>query len=304
MKMMVAAGTGLAVTGIVNADEPQEAHSSAAGPAAVARRRIPSTGELLPVIGLGTSRTFDADPAGDIDALVDVMRAFLAAGGTLVDSSPMYRRAETIVGTLLNRLDRHDLFFATKVWTKEGREAGVKQMNESITKMAAPVMDLMQVHNLVAWETHLPTLREWKAARQIRYLGVTEMRNYELTEKLMREEDLDFIQIPYSVGDRRVEQRILPAARDTGTAVLVMRPFEAGRLFKRVEGKALPEWAAEFDCTSWAQFFLKFVLGHEAVTCPIPATSKLHHLVDNMQGGVGRMPDEAMRERMVAFLAD
>ncbi len=205
MKMMAEAGTGLAVTGIVKAEDPQEARSSATSPAAVPRRRIPSTGELLPVIGLGTSRTFDADPAGNIDALVDVMRAFLAAGGTLVDSSPMYRRAEAIVGTLLNRLDRHDLFFATKVWTKEGREAGITQMNESITKMAAPVMDLMQVHNLVAWETHLPTLREWKAARQIRYLGVTEMRNYELTEKLMREKDLDFIQIPYSIGDRRVE---------------------------------------------------------------------------------------------------
>lgn len=303
MKMMAAAGTGLAATQFVHADEPQDAHSH--GPtAAIARRRIPKTGELLPIIGLGTSRTFDADPAGEISPLVDVMRAFLDAGGTLVDSSPMYRRAETIVGTLLNRLDRHDLFFATKVWTKDGREAGVKQMNESITKMAAPVMDLMQVHNLLAWETHLPTLREWKEAGTIRYIGITEMRNYELTEKIMREENIDFIQIPYSIGDRRVEERILPAAADTGTAVLVMRPFEAGRLFKRVADKALPEWAAEFDCTSWAQFFLKFVLAHPAVTCPIPATSKVHHLIDNMQGGVGRVPDAAMRERMAALIEE
>ncbi len=305
VKMMAAAGAGLAATRVVNADDPQDAQSSQAGPAAVARRRIPSTGELLPVIGLGTSRTFDADPAGDIDALVDVMREFLAAGGTLIDSSPMYRRAETITGVLLERLNRDDVFFATKVWTDEGREAGKKQMHESIKKMHAPgVMDLMQVHNLRAWETHLPTLREWKKAGRIRYIGITEMRNYELTEKIMREEDIDFIQIPYSIGDRRVEDRILPAARDTGTAVLVMRPFEAGRLFGRVQGRELPEWAAEFDCTSWAQFFLKFVLGHRAVTCPIPATAKVHHLVDNMAAGVGRQPDDAMRKRMAALLEE
>ncbi|MHC4429937.1 MAG: aldo/keto reductase, partial [Planctomycetota bacterium] len=256
---------------------------------AVARRRIPATGELVPMIGLGTSRTFDVDPRGELDPLVPVMQEFLAAGGSVIDSSPMYRRAEAVTGALLDRVDRHDLFFATKVWTKEGREAGIAQMLASIDKMGAPVMDLMQVHNLVDWKTHLPTLREWKAAGRIRYIGVTEMRNFDLVVRLMREQDLDFIQIPYSITDRRVEERVLPVARDTGTAVLVMRPFERGRLFERVKGQPLPTWAAEFDCTSWAQFFLKFVLAHPAVTCPIPATSKVHHLVDNMRAGVGRL---------------
>ncbi|MCP3904237.1 MAG: aldo/keto reductase [Planctomycetes bacterium] len=270
------------------------------GPPAVARRRIPSSGELVPMIGLGTSRTFDVDPAGaEMPARVAVMRAFLDAAGSLIDSSPMYRRAEAVTGALLERVARFDVFFATKVWTDEGREVGIAQMESSIDKMkASPVMDLMQVHNLVDWRTHLPTLREWKAAGRIRYLGITEMRDFEAVEKLMREEDLDFIQIPYSIGDRRVEERVLPAARDTGTAVLVMRPFERGRLFGKVRERPLPEWAAEIDCASWAQFFLKFVLGHPAVTCPIPATSKVHHLVDNMAAGSGRQPDEAMRRRM------
>jgi aryl-alcohol dehydrogenase-like predicted oxidoreductase len=270
---------------------------------AIARRRIPSSGELVPMIGLGTSRTFDVDPESGLDPLVEVMRGFLAAGGSVIDSSPMYRRAETVVGSLLDRLQRRDVFFATKVWTDEGREAGIAQMESSIRKMrAAPAMDLMQVHNLVAWETHLPTLRAWKAAGRIRYLGVTEMRDFDTVERLMRDEDLDFIQVPYSITDRRVEQRILPAAIDTRTAVLVMRPFERGKLFERVEGRALPPCAAELDCTSWAQFFLKFICGHPAVTIPIPATSKVHHLADNMRAGVGRQPDEATRQRMAQAL--
>ena len=295
-KLLVVAPAGLALAPETRAEEPK-----ADRPVAVARRRIPSSGELLPVIGLGTSRTFNVDP-GAIGSLVDVMRGFLAAGGTVIDSSPMYGRAEEVTGALLDRLGRHDVFFATKVWTDKGREAGVTQMQESIRRMRAPVMDLMQVHNLVAWETHLPTLREWKATRRIRYIGITEMRDFGLVEKLMREEDIDFIQIPYSISDRRVEDRVLPAAADTATAVLVMRPFERGRLFRRVEGRPLPEWAAELDCTSWAQLFLKFVLGQPAVTCPIPATSKLHHLVDNMRAGAGRLPDEAMRRRMAELL--
>ena len=270
---------------------------------AVARRRIPSTGELVPVIGLGTSRTFDVDPRTEIDPLVPVMEEFLATGGSVIDSSPMYRRAEAVVGALLERVDRHDLFFATKVWTEEGREAGIAQMLASIDKMGAPVMDLMQVHNLVDWRTHLPTLRDWKAAGRIRYIGVTEMRDFDLVVRLMRQEDLDFIQIPYSIVDRRVEDRVLPVAQDTATAVLVMRPFERGRLFSKVRGRTLPEWAADFDCTSWAQFFLKFILAHPAVTCPIPATSKVHHLVDNMRAGVGRLPDEATRLSMASLLA-
>ncbi|MHC4080675.1 MAG: aldo/keto reductase [Planctomycetota bacterium] len=295
--ILAGAGAGSALTDHEASGGPAEPR-----PQAVARRRIPSTGELLPMIGLGTSRTFNVDPQGDIGPLVDVMRAFLAAGGTLIDSSPMYGHAEEVVGTLLDRVGRHDVFFATKVWTDQGREAGEEQMADSMRKMGAPVVDLMQVHNLVAWETHLPTLREWKQAGRIRYVGITEMRDFGLVEKLMREQDLDFIQVPYSITDRRVEQRVLPAALDTATAVLVMRPFDRGRLFRRVEGQALPDWAAEIDCASWAQLFLKFVLAHPAVTCPIPATSKVHHLVDNMQAGGGRLPDETMGSRLAALL--
>ncbi|MHC5114793.1 MAG: aldo/keto reductase [Planctomycetota bacterium] len=299
------AGTGvsLSVDPARAADPPA---GESAGPPSVARRRIPSSGELLPMIGLGTSRTFDVDPAGEkMPALVAVMRAFLDAGGSVIDSSPMYRRAETVTGALLERVDRYDVFFTTKVWTDEGRDAGIAQMDASIRKMkATPAMDLMQVHNLVDWKTHLPTLREWKATGKIRYLGITEMRDFETVEKIMREEDIDFIQIPYSIGDRRVEERVLPAARDTGTAVLVMRPFERGRLFGKVKDRPLPAWAGEFDCASWAQYFLKFVLGHDAVTCPIPATSKVHHLVDNMGAGSGRLPDEAMRRRMAEAMME
>lgn len=303
--ILAGSAVGAALGDAVEAGAVEAAAGEAAptsGIEAVVRRRIPSTGELLPVIGLGTSRTFDVDPQGPIDPLIEVMAGFLAAGGTLIDSSPMYGRAEEVVGVLLKRLARHDVFFATKVWTDEGREAGETQMRESMRRMGAPVMDLMQVHNLVAWETHLPTLRQWKEAGRIRYLGITEMRDFELVEKLMHEQSIDFIQIPYSLGDRRVEPRVLPVALDTGTAVLVMRPFERGRLFRRLAERPLPDWACEIECTSWAQLFLKFVLGHPAVTCPIPATSKVDHLLDNMRAGVGPLPDEAMRGRMTALL--
>ena len=265
---------------------------------AVARRRIPRTGELVPCIGLGTSRTLDVDPQGDLTELLDVMGGFLDLGGSLVDSSPMYGRAESVVGELLRRLDRHDVFFATKVWTDKGRDAGIEQMNESARRMGAQRIDLMQIHNLVDYATHLATLREWKAQGKVRYVGATEMRNFAEVERIVREDGLDFIQIPYSMIEREVEARVLPAARDHGVAVLVMRPFQRAGLFDRVEGKPLPDYAAEIDCTSWAQFFLKWVLGHPAVTCPIPATSKREHLVDNMRAGVGPLPDEKLRARM------
>jgi aryl-alcohol dehydrogenase-like predicted oxidoreductase len=269
---------------------------------AVRRRRIPSTGELVPCVGLGTSRTLDVDPDGDLGDLVEVMRLFLAAGGSLVDSSPMYGRAEAVVGRLLQRLGREDVFFATKVWTKEGKQAGIEQMAASERLMGAKRIDLMQIHNLVDYATHLETIRAWKAEGRLRYIGATEMRDVDEVERLVREDGLDFIQVPYSMVERQFEERVLPAAMDHGVAVLVMRPFQRAGLFDKVEGKPLPEWAAEFDCTSWAQFFLKWVLGNPAVTCPIPATSKPHHLLDNMRAGVGRLPDEAMRKRMLAHL--
>ena len=178
-------------------------------------------------------------------------------------------------------------------------------MQRSLTRMRTAKLDLMQVHNLLDWQTHLPVLREWKQAGRIRYLGITHYAHsaFAELERVLRHEQVDFIQLPYTAADREAEKRLLPAAAETGTAVLVMRPFAEGALFQRVRGKPVPEWAAELDCSSWAQLFLKFILGHPAVTCPIPATSKLQHMADNVRAGFGRLPDAAMRKRIVDALA-
>jgi aryl-alcohol dehydrogenase-like predicted oxidoreductase len=268
-------------------------------------RPIPKTGEQIPTIGLGTWQTFDVGSAAEERApLVDVVKRFLAAGGRVIDSSPMYGNAEAVTGDVLAELGVIGApFLATKVWTT-GKQAGIEQMQRSMQRMRAERIDLMQVHNLQDWKTHLPVLRAWKQAGTIRYIGVTHYARgaFDEIERLMRTEQLDFVQIPYSIADRKAEQRLLPAARDTGTAVLVMTPFESGSLFGRVKGKALPAWAAELDCTSWAQFFLKFIVGHPDVTCPIPATSNPKHLSDNVQAGYGRLPDEATRRKMIEFL--
>jgi diketogulonate reductase-like aldo/keto reductase len=264
-------------------------------------RPIPRTKEAIPVVGLGTWQAFDVDAAGRAP-LVEVVKQFLAAGGRVIDSSPMYGRAESVVGDVLADLGAIGTpFLATKVWTR-GKREGAAQMEQSRRKMRAQRIDLMQVHNLLDWQTHLPVMREMKQAGTIRYIGVTHYAHGELPqiEKLMRSESLDFIQIPYNVADRTVEARILPAAADTGTAVLVMRPFEEGALFRSVKGKALPAWAADLDCTSWAQLFLKFIIGHPAVTCPIPATADPRHLADNIKAGSGRLPDAAQRRAIIA----
>ncbi len=271
-------------------------------PTAIRRVRIPRSGELLPVIGLGTSRTFDADPKAENANLVDVMRRFYAWGGSLIDSSPMYRRSEEVVGVLNRAVGRDDLFYATKVWTDKGREAGIAQMHSSEKLMGTPRFDLMQVHNLVGLEVQLQTLREWKAEGKVRYIGVTEMRDFNKVEELVATGELDFIQIPYSVGDRRVESRVLPACIEHGVGVLVMRPYERGKLFGAVKGKELPGWAAEYGAASWGQLFLKFILGHQAVTLPIPATSKAHHLDDNMAAGLGPVLDSSAREKLAKLL--
>jgi aryl-alcohol dehydrogenase-like predicted oxidoreductase len=277
-------------------------------------RPIPRTNEAIPTVGLGTWQAFDVDAAGRAP-LVEVVKQFLAAGGRVIDSSPMYGRAEAVVGEVLAELGATGTpFLATKVWTR-GKREGIAQMAQSRQRMcaersgaaesgAACRIQLMQIHNLLDWQTHLPVLRDMKQAGVIRYLGVTHYAHAELPqiERLMRTEALDFIQIPYNVADRAVEARVLPAAADTGTAVIVMRPFEEGALFRRVRGKALPGWAADVDCTSWAQLFLKFIIGHPAVTCPIPATSDPGHLADNLQAGVGRLPDAAQRRAIVAAL--
>jgi diketogulonate reductase-like aldo/keto reductase len=267
-------------------------------------RPIPKSGEALPVIGLGTWQTFDVgESPAERAPLVDVVRQLLAGGARVIDSSPMYGRAEAVTGDLVGAAGGAKPFLATKVWTR-GRAEGIAQMERSFTRMRTERMDLMQVHNLLDWKTHLPVLREWKKAGRIRYLGVTHYATsaYDEIESIMRHEAIDFVQVPYSLEERTCEKRLLPAARDTGTAVLVMRPFEEGSLFSRVHGKGLPPWAADFDCGSWAQFFLKFILGHPAVNCPIPATAKATHLADNLKAGTGRLPDEKTRQKMVALL--
>lgn len=269
------------------------------------RREIPASGESIPVIGMGTWQTFDVgSSAAEREPLLKVLRIFLDVGGRVIDSSPMYGRSEEVAGDLLARLDSNrEAFVATKVWTT-GREAGIRQMEESFEKLRVRSMDLMQVHNLVDWRTQLSTLRGWKDRGRIRYTGVTHYRSsaFDELERIIREEPIDFVQLPYSIATRRAEDRLLPAAADRGVAVLVMRPFEGGSLFRRVRGRTLPAWAGEFDCASWAQFFLKFILGHPAVTCPIPATSNPDHMVDNVRAGFGRLPDERTRRRMIEHL--
>ena len=259
-------------------------------------RAIPRTGETLPVIGMGTWRTFDT---AERTALVDVVRTLFDGGGALIDSSPMYGRSETTVGEVLRDLKAEKrAFLATKVWTS-GKEEGIAQMRESMRRMGR--VDLMQIHNLLDWRTHLPSLRAWKESGTIRDWGIT---HYSLSafadmESIVRAEKPDFVQLPYSVGVRDAEERLLPACASGGVAVLVMRPFEGGSLFADARRRPLPAWAAEIDCTSWAQIFLKFILGHPAVTCPIPATSNPAHMADDVRAGLGRLPDEAMRRRIV-----
>lgn len=267
-------------------------------------RPIPSSGERIPVIGMGTSRTFDVgnDPAA-MTQLGQVLQAFFDNGGTLIDSSPMYGSAEKVVGELLKTIHNKDkLFAATKVWIDE-KQNGIDQMLESMRLMGVAVMDLMQIHNLRDWKIHLPTLRQWKQEGKIRYIGITTShgRSHAELMQIMRTEDLDFVQFTYNLGNRAVEDSLLPLAADRGIATLINRPFQRGALFRDVKGKALPEWAKEFDCQSWGQFFLKFAVSHPAVTCAIPATSKVHHMADNMAAGFGRLPDVEMRNRMIRY---
>lgn len=270
------------------------------------QRAIPSSGELLPVIGLGTWQAFDVGPTpAERQPLEEVLGLFAKLGGKVVDSSPMYGRAEQVVGEIAAKLALHRaLFLATKVWTT-GQQQGIDSMEKSLAKLQIKRIDLMQVHNLVDAQTHLATLRAWKEQGRTRYLGITHHASnaYGDVARLLRSEKLDFVQINYSLLEREAEDQILPLAQDRGVAVIVNRPFGGGELFARVRQSPLPEWAAEFDCRSWAQFLLKWIIAHPAVTCAIPATSKARHLEDNMQSGVGRLPDAKLRQRMVDFVA-
>ena len=296
--LCTAAGIAMVRPPQVNASE-----STPAPTGAMLSRKVPSTGELLPAIGLGTSRTFDVGPSpAERVPLEEVMSSFVGLGGKLVDSSPMYGKAEEVVGDLAAKLGlRPQLFLATKVWTS-GKQAGIEQMEDSMRKLRSERIDLIQVHNLLDVDTHLDTLEAWKREGRIRYTGVTHYTASAQPEvaRIVAARPLDFIQINYSVAERDAEQRLFPLARDRGVAVIVNRPFGAGGLLRRVAGRPLPPWAADIDCTSWAQLLLKFVVSHPAVTCAIPATSKAAHLRDNMQAGLGRLPDEETRNRIAA----
>lgn len=270
------------------------------------QRRIPASGEMLPVIGLGTYRSFDVSGgAAEQPALAEVLRLFVAQGGKLVDSSPMYGQAEARVGELGEATGTlPELFTATKVWTR-GRDEGLRQIEESMRRMRVQRLDLLQIHNLLDWQTHAKTLVALKDTGRIRYTGITHYHAgaYPELEAILRQRRFDFVQLNLSIVEREAEERLLKVAQDSGTAVIVNRPFAQAGLFSLVRGRALPPWAAEFDCNSWAQFFLKYIIALPAVTCVIPATGKPQHLLDNMAAGVGRLPDAAMRARMVKLVA-
>ncbi len=277
----------------------------AAAGGALITRRIPSSGAELPIIGLGTSRTFEVGIRdGERAPLRAVLEAFFAAGARLIDTSPMYSTAEGVLGELLTPAMHARAFLATKVWTR-GKGEGLSQMTHSEDLLKARPLDLIQVHNLLDLGTQLETLRDWKAAGKVRYLGVTHYTvsgQAELARVVSRER-LDFVQLNYSPVTRQAEERLLPLAAERGVAVLVNRPFEDGELFARVRGKPLPDFAAEVDATSWGQLILKFIASHPAVTCIIPATASATHLADDLAGGIGRLPDTALRERIAAALA-
>jgi diketogulonate reductase-like aldo/keto reductase len=266
-------------------------------------RAIPSTGEAMPVIGLGTWQAFDVgdDPAA-LAQRRQVLETLFAAGGRMIDSSPMYGRSEAVVGRLLGEMGARDkAFLATKVWISGGK-AGVAQMQASMEKMqAGQTLDLMQIHNLVDWRTHLPTLRAWRAEGRFRTIGITHFTVSAFDElmAIMRTEPIDFVQLPYSLAVRAAEDRLLPLAADKGIAVIPNRPFDGANMFRRVKGRALPDFAAELGATSFAQLFLKYLVGHPAVTCVIPGTASPAHMRDNVAAGFGAMPDTALRRRIV-----
>jgi diketogulonate reductase-like aldo/keto reductase len=269
-------------------------------------RAIPASGEKLPIIGLGTWQVFDVDLSSENEKrLSDVLSLFVKLGGRVIDSSPMYGRSEEVIGQLAAKPGiAEKIFFATKVWTR-GKSAGIESMERSMHRFQVKRIDLMQVHNLVDVETQLATMRAWKEEGRFRYIGITHYNSggFADVEKVLQREKIDFLQINYSIGEREAEQRILPLAQDQQVAVLINRPFGGGNLFAQVRSKPLPDWAAEFDCHSWAQFLLKWIVAHPAVTCAIPATNDPRHLEDNMGSGRGHLPDDKMRRRMIEFLA-
>jgi diketogulonate reductase-like aldo/keto reductase len=271
----------------------------------VHRRAIPADGTLLPLIGLGSWLTFDAPP-GDVqrrNTCADVMRAYFAAGGAMLDSSPMYGFSQDVIGAGLRKLDfPPGLFSATKVWIP-GADLGERQMEYAREIWGVERFDLLYVHNMLDWQSHLRWLSRWRAEGRVRYIGITTShgRRHEEMETVIREEDFDFVQFTYNIAEREAEQRLLPLAAEHGKAVVINRPFNGGALFGAVEGSPLPDWAAEIDCRNWAHYFLKFVVSHPAVTCAIPATSRVDHVDENTEVLRGRLPSPEMREEMTRY---
>ncbi len=275
-----------------------------AGPETLIKKAIPSSGEMVPIIGLGTNRYGVGDDAQKRRVLSAALKRFHELGGTVIDTAPQYRSSESVLGDLIADLGiRKDLFIATKTDQRGGAEATAAQMRDSQGKLKTEVFDLMQVHNLINWQEALPVMREWKQEGLVRYIGVTTSRSnqYEEFERMMRQEDLDFIQINYSLEQREAAKRILPLAADRGMGVIINRAFGGGRIFEKVGGQTLPDWAQEFGSESWAQFLLKYAIGHPAATLSIPGMTKLHHIDDNFGAARGRLPDADERKLQEAF---
>lgn len=297
-RTLLKAAAGLALLpGIVAGESPAPA---------IARGRIPSSGETIPAVGMGSWLTFDVgESAHERRIRVDVLKAFFAGGGTVIDSSPMYGTSQAVIGHCLAEIeDLPDVFAATKVWTPVGF-LGERQMEHSVSLWGLEKIGLMQVHNLLSWETHLKTLRAWKDAGRVRYIGMTTSRGnrHDDLVAIMRSEPIDFVQISYNIEDREAENVLLPLAEERGIAVIANRPFRRSLLFDRVRGVPLPGWARDIDCRNWAQLFLKFVISHPAVTCAIPATSRVDHMIENMGALTGRMPNAAQRLAMAVHYA-
>lgn len=269
-------------------------------------RTIPSSGEKLPIVGLGTWQTFDTGTTAteELKRLKQVLIEMNKLGGTVIDSSPMYGSSETVVGKLTSEMNEQDAFFyATKVWTS-GKQAGIDQMNASFRKMQRKTMDLMQIHNLVDWQTHVKTLRAWKEEGKIRYWGLTHYTDssHDKLESIIKQERPDFVQFNYSIQSRHAEKSLFDTCQKHQTATIINQPFESGRLFRKVKGKSLPDWCIAYGIKSWGHYFLKFILSNEAVTCVIPGTSKPKHLIDSMTAGYGDLPDMQGREKMATYL--
>jgi diketogulonate reductase-like aldo/keto reductase/DNA-binding response OmpR family regulator/nitrogen-specific signal transduction histidine kinase len=296
LRLLTASGATLATGGLSGFLAP--------APPSMLTRLIPSSKEKLPVVGIGTWQTFDVSGTAEQEPLLQALKAVQKAGGKMIDSSPMYGHSEEVVGKLTADSGiQNQFFYATKVWTR-GREAGIRQMDESMQKMKRSSMDLMQIHNLVDWKTHLETLKTWKTAGKIRYIGIThytDSMHNELIE-IISKFPIDFVQFNYSILSRNAEEKLLPVAQDKGVATIINQPFAEGRLFSLVKGKPLPDWAKENEINSWAQFFLKFILSNPAVTCVIPGTSNPRHAADNMLAGYGRLPDAVLRQKMASLI--